>query len=64
MPLLLDESIDRPPLLKPAEARISINQLWPQGEWVGPAKGHALAEELMSICGPVEPGGQTGGETP
>jgi NADH-quinone oxidoreductase subunit C len=64
MPLLLDESIERPPLLKPEESRISTNQLWPHGEWVGPAKGHVLAEELMSICGPGEPGGQTGGETP
>jgi len=50
-PLLLAEPLDPPPLVKPAGARITKDRLWPHGEWIGPAGGHTLAEELMSICG-------------
>lgn len=53
-PLLLAERLDPPPLLKAPIARVSTNQLWPHGEWVGHGTGHTLAEELMAACGPEE----------
>jgi len=53
-PLLLAERLDPPPLVKAPVARMSTHQLWPHGEWIGSAKGHALAEELMAVCGPEE----------
>jgi NADH-quinone oxidoreductase subunit C len=57
-PLLLHEHLDPPPLRKAPLARVSTHQLWPHGEWVGAAKGHDLAEELMSVCGSEKPAGE------
>lgn len=49
-PLLLAEHMDPPPLLKDPGARMPRERLWHHGEWVGPARGSGLADELQNAC--------------